>query len=406
MLAHARLLVGSTLLLILVGCMAPLPSTSPPLTASPAAIASPLPPPSPPPRPSPSPSPRPVPIGSTLAFERDGQIWSAAPDGSEARALTTGGDAATPRWSPDGQQLLYLRGRGMAAELYLVGTGDSQRRLTSNARPESGARWSPRDGRIAYSLPRSLGAGALDPSVAEEVWTIDPRTGDERRVTDGFDPVWSPDGSRLAYATNGRRGAGERSGASQNAIHIVAESGRDDRVALAVARVPRDLEPAFQLPFRPETYRLRAPTWSPDGRSLVASADGHTAMAVTFDENGGNLRVWAPAYQGAIHRAAWSPRGDRLAIGARLVTGLEVVTLVDLPTGHETRIGGAEQGFQAIGTSWAPDGRRLALVSRALPDPRQLEPPRELRIYGADGVHLGVAARGAIGSVDWNPARP
>ncbi len=346
-------------------------------------------------------------MSSTLAFERDGELWSAAPDGSETRALTASGDATMPRWSPDGRQLLFVRGQGMAAELYLTTPGGTPRRLTSNTRPENGARWSPRDGRVAYTLPRSLGVGgSLDPSASEEVWIVDPTRGEARKLVDGFDPAWSPDGGRLTYATNGRRRTAAPSGAFLNAIHLVPESGRGDRPVITLGQIPWDLEPSFQLPFRPETYRLRAPAWSPDGRSLVASADGHTAMAVTFDDAGGNLRVWAPAYQGAIGRAAWSPRGDRLAIDARLVTGLEVVTIVDLPTGRETRLGGAEQGFQASGPSWAPDGRRLALVSRALPDPREPEPPRELRVYGADGVPLGVAARGAIGSVDWNPARP
>ena len=296
----------------------------------------------------------------------------------------------------------------MAAELYLMaGDGGAPRRLTSNARPESGASWSPRGDRVAYSLPRSLGAGGtVDPRAPEEVWVLDLAIGGERKVADGFDPSWSPDGARLAYATNGQRGAGERRGASDNAIHVVEVDGRNDRPVLAVEQLPADLEPTYGLPFRPETFRLRSPAWSPDGRRLVASADGRTAMAVTFDQRGGDRGIWTPAYGGEIGQAVWSPRGERLAIEMRPATAIDTVILVDLTSGRETRLGGAEQGFQARSPTWAPDGRRLALVSRELPDPRRPEPPRQLRTYAVDGTQQAVAATGPLATPDWNPARP
>ena len=344
---------------------------------------------------------------SALAFERDGEIWGAGADASGARALTSLGDASAPRWSPDGRWLLFVRGHGMAAELYVMpGDGGAPRRLTSNARPESGGTWSPRGDRVAYSLPRSLGAhGAVDPSVPEEVWMLDLASAQERKLADGFDPAWSPDGARLAYATNEQRRGGEPGGAYHNAIHVVGADGRGDRPVLSVVQVPSDLEPAYRLPFRPETFRLRAPAWSPDGRRLVASADGHTAMAVTFDERGQELKVWAPVYAGQIGRAVWAPRGDLLAIESRPATGLDIVLLVEVATGREARIGGAERDFQASSPTWAPDGRRLGLIGRALPDPRRPEPPRELRIYNADGAQTGVVATGKVAGPDWNPAR-
>ena len=48
------------------------------------------------------------------------------------------------------------------------------RGLTSNARPESGAVWSPRAAWIAYSVPRTLARGGrVDPREPEEVWIVD-----------------------------------------------------------------------------------------------------------------------------------------------------------------------------------------------------------------------------------------
>lgn len=360
---------------------------------------------SPPASPRPSPSPSPIPVGASLAFERSGDIWGAAADGSDLRRLTSGGDASAPLWSPDGRRLLLARGLGTAAELYVMNAdGAAPRRLTSNARPESGATWSPRGDRVAYSLPRALGAGgALDPREPEEVWVVDVATGDERKVADGFDPAWSPDGWRLAYATNGERRSEPPRGAYRNAIHFADADGRDTRPAFDVANVPEDLEPRYGLPFRPGTVRLRAPAWSPDGQAIAASADGHTAMAVTFDAGGEGVRVWAPTYEGEVGRVVWSADSARLAVEIRPATGVDGVLLVDLASGGETRVGDAQQGFQAASPAWSPDGHRLALVTRGLPGGAP-ERPRELRIYTSDGTELAVAASGAIASLTWNPA--
>ncbi len=368
----------------------------------------PRPSPSPPSSPSPVPSPSPDTARGLLVFERDANIWITVSDGSGSRVLVSEGDGANPRWSPDGRQLLFTRGRGVAAELALVAAeGGPTRRLTSNARPESGASWSPRGDRIAYSLPRSLGPGGrIDPTIPEEVWAVDVASSQQRKLADGFDPAWSPDGVRLAYATNGRRGADAPVGATDNAIHVVDADGANDRPLLTVAGVPRDLEPEYRVPFRPGTFRLRAPAWAPDGKALVASADGHTALAITFGEQDPSVRVRTLAYEGEIERSAWSPRGDRLAVGVRPATGVDVVTLVDLASGRETRIGGIEDGEQAGDPVWSPDGRYLALVARAPTDPRRPEPPRELRIYGADGTRLATAATGPLAAPDWSRGRP
>ena len=367
---------------------------TPGVAASPAASA---------PSVKPSPSPSPTAEGSVLAFERGGAIWVAGADGQGARQVVGGGDLSEPCWSPDGRQILYTRGRGMAAELYLVAAaGGSTRRLTSNARPESGATWSPDGSRIAYTLPRVLGpGGSLDPAAPEEAWVVEPGSGREWKAADGFDPAWSPDGRRLAYATNGRRRAEAPAGPDRNAIHIVEADGANDRPILAVDQMPTDLEPRYNFPFRPGTFRLRAPNWSPDGRTLAASADGHTALAVTFDEGGQDVKVHALAYEGGVGRAVWSPRRDPLAVEQQPATRVDVVLLVDLATGGEVRLGGIQAGLQAATPAWAPDGRRLALVASGPADRGGSSSPRDLRVYATDGAALGAVASGPLANPDW-----
>jgi TolB protein len=390
------------------------------IAASPAAQAGPAAPAGPPlvvpgraPSPSPlaspaaSPSPFPIVLGrpGLLVVEQAGRIVLLDPERQQpARTLVGGPDNSAPRWAPDGRSVLIVGGLGVAAELRLVSSeSGSTRRLTTNARPERGAVWSPRGDRVAYVLPRALGpGGAGDPAEPEEVWLLDVATGNDRKLADGFDPSWSPDGRSIVYATNGQR---DQQGPNDNAVRIVGADGRDDREVLSVAGLPADLLASFGLPFRPATTRLRAPSWSPDGRQLVASADGHTSMAVTFDERGQVLRPWALAFEGGVGRARWSPDGARLAVESRPATGVDVVIAAVVASRRETPIGGPAAGFQASAPTWAPDGRRLALIA-ASPPARRGEPRQTaLRLFSPDGADPGeLLAVPGLRDPDWGRA--
>jgi Tol biopolymer transport system component len=340
-----------------------------------------------------------------LAVERDGQILLVDPERQRpTRTLVASPDNAAPRWSPDGRTVLIVGGLGPAAELRLVAPdGSPERRLTGNSRPERGAAWSPRGDRLAYTLPRSLGPGGSDDQAEpEEIWLLDVVTGNDRKLVDGFDPAWSPDGRRIAYATNGQR---DQQGARENAIRIVGADGQDDRRVLVVADLPADLLPAFGLPFKPATVRLRAPAWSPDGRQLVASADGHTSLVLTFDDWGQGPRPWALAFEGGVGRARWSPDGTRLAVESRPATGVDVVIVAEITSRRETSIGGPTVGFQAFGPTWAPDGRRLALIAGSLPARRGEPRETALRLFEADGAALGdLFAEPGLRDPDWGRA--
>lgn len=354
-------------------------------------------------------SPAPLPIvlhrPGLLVVEAAGRILLIDPERQQpTRVLVNSPDSSQPVWSPDGRTLVYVGGLGPAAELRLIlQQGGPPRRLTANARPERAAVWSPRGDQLAYTLPSALGPdGAPDPAGPEEVWLLDALSGQDRKLADGVDPCWSPDGRWLAYATNGQR---DPRGPRENAIRLVSVDGQDDRPLLAVSDLPGDLAPAFNLPFRPATVRLRAPAWSPTGQQMVASADGHTSLVWTFDVRGQNVRPWAPAYEGSVGRARWSPDGTRLAVELRPATGVAVVTLIDLASRRETVIGGPEAGFQVSGPAWAPDGQRLAVVAAGLPARRGSPRRATLQLFGVDGADQGeLLTEPALRDPDWGRA--
>jgi Tol biopolymer transport system component len=324
-----------------------------------------------------------------IVVEQAGRLLVVDPEqAGSSRVLAASADNREPRWSPDTRGVLLVGGSGPGAELRLVSSaGGALRRLTSNSRPEYGAVWSPRGDRVAYTLPGSLGPdGKDDPASPAEVWLVDVATGNERKLVDGFDPAWSPDGRWIAYATNGQR---DQQGAHNNTLRVISVDGQDDRPLLEMGDLPADLLPSTGLPFKPGIVRLRGPAWAPDGQRLVASADGHTSLALTFDPRGRVLGAWALAYEGGVGRARWSPDAARLAVESLPATGIDVVVVVDLISRRETRIGGPAANYQASDPTWAPDGRRLALVAASVParrgDPRETS----LRVFGTDGAELG-----------------
>lgn len=117
-----------------------------------------------------------------------------------------------PAPSPDGRWIVFqvtepsYEQAGKAADLWLVPTGGGAqpRRLTDTAESEGDVVWSPDSTRIAFATRRHGSAG--------QIYVLDlARGGEARRVTElasgARDPAFSPDGTRLLYISDVVRGA-------------------------------------------------------------------------------------------------------------------------------------------------------------------------------------------------------
>src|SRR5215216_1221213 len=207
------------------------------------------------------------PDGSRVAFVRvtvndkkDGYntaIWTVATASGETRQLTNGPRDTTPRWSPDGKYLVFVRapevsGRVEPGQLFMLAmAGGEPFQFTTLPRGAGGPQWSP-DGRmIAFysgataeelakaekskaqpspspspgasptpperesdvrvinrAVYRANGVGYLDFKHPQHIWVVNaPKTGDEKvtpkQLTHGrFDhggAVWARDSSRIYY---------------------------------------------------------------------------------------------------------------------------------------------------------------------------------------------------------------
>jgi len=70
------------------------------------------------------------PTGGRILYDRQRTIYTATPDGGDERVLVTDGFAG--RWSPDGESVVFIRGRWPSSEVWRVGAdGSRPLRLTN-----------------------------------------------------------------------------------------------------------------------------------------------------------------------------------------------------------------------------------------------------------------------------------
>lgn len=224
--------------------------------------------------------------------------------------------------------------------------------LTHSVRGEGGPVWSPDGSEIAFIEEAGIG-----------LWAISVMTrsgGNRRRLTKPGsygNLTWSPDGARLAYNSDG-------------VLHIINADGTGEK-RLTTA-----------------SHSLR-PRWSPNGRQILffSVIEGPWTLNV-IDADGTKERRLAPTLRN-ITTADWSPDGSRIAFSGNNKNEPSEIYIINVDGSGLTRV--SKPGFSRRDPRWSPDGQQIAYRGGGL------------WLMEADGSNRRVLVDGHIGEMDWSP---
>lgn len=227
------------------------------------------------------------PDGEQVAFDRndDGRNWVYVvnPNGTGLRRLT-GVNNWNPVWTSDGR-ISYINDRG----IWVVNPDGTDRHLLARAKVDLSTigtpfAWSPDGGAIAFTTDTALWVMRADGTRRHKIF------GDPNRDTRA--PVWSPDGSRIAWT----QGDGDLE------IYVANRDGTDTRNVTDNAGVT-DEQPTWSSDSRSIVFSRRCGSESRGWRSalLVVDADGGEAAKLSVPRGisaaAGSYPTWASSPQ-------------------------------------------------------------------------------------------------------------
>jgi len=172
---------------------------------------------------------------------------------------------------------------------------------------------------------------------------------------DDITPAWSPDGARIAFAS-------DRSGTPGGTLDLYVMNADGSGVT--------------QLTHNTPGVQYSSPAWSPDGTQIAfMHLDGTAGEIWVMDAEGSNQHVLVAEPRGDVH-PAWSPDGTEIAF---LGYGGRIASVH--PDGSGLRF--LTDGPQDTDPAWSPDGALIAFV-RIGPSGGGVA-PSDVFLVGTDG---------------------
>jgi WD40-like Beta Propeller Repeat len=153
-------------------------------------------------------------------------------------------------------------------------------------------------------------------------------------------PAWSPDGTKIAFASS----------QGQLKVYVMEADGSGLR----------------RITDSPTTTYESDPAWSPDGKRLAFSRGRGDIYTIKVDGTG--LRQLTDTKEANEVEPAWSPDGEKIAFTKYVITGdqrrfnVDIFTMNAADGSQQRNLTQTLQG-QATGPDWSPDGKEIAFSS-------------------------------------------
>jgi Tol biopolymer transport system component len=284
-----------------------------------------------------------------IAFVSEGDLYTANPDGTGVRPVTTGSEIdGRPVWSHVESKVAFFRWSSTSAstaDLLAVDVDSGEvHRIVEGAANLSVPSWSPDDRMLTFSY-----------GAAPRVYVAPADGSTEARLLDlrgpALAPIFSPDGRRLAYTAPTTGG---------QALFVVSLDGTG-RAQLSTAY------PSFSNGFGHGEMGF---AWSPDGSRILFSAGdrvtGETNLHVV-EIDGPTPERTVTSEPGSEFGATWSPDGKRIAYLAATAGDHPNVMVANADGSDPKQL--VDQTVFWLPPQWSPDGTMIVVHSTTDRDP-------------------------------------
>jgi Tol biopolymer transport system component len=280
-----------------------------------------------------------------LAVTADGVLLFDATQMTMTR-LATGSYPLGPDWSPDGMRLAWFDGAGAGKVFLINADGSGQNEMVAGTFDPD---WSPDGSRIAFTYYAGV---AVPNSSYGSIQVANPDGSGAVSLAEGSNPQWSPTANEIAYLLNnglwlvGTDGGAPRlltddisvpmRTAGQSASREFAWSPDGSRIAYLtqgvngvpgyLAAVPRDGSTPVRLAdlaqYLTSVNGASMPVWSPDGNHIALNCGNLCIVGMDGSVRMVPVTMW-------ISSLSWSRDGTRvyISMSANEVDGIQVYDL-------------------------------------------------------------------------------
>lgn len=284
------------------------------------------------------------PDGTKMVFVSDRwdsqNIWIMNSDGSNKKKLTAG---YQPEWSPNGNKIVFTTGRSENRSICIMDSdGNDKKELATGYEPV----WGPDGNRIAFTSGRYEN---------RSIWIMNVNGSDKHELTTGYEPEWSPDRNKIAF-TAGRY--------DKSSIWVINSDGSNEKQLAANMTLggmigdtcfhpvwsPDGSKIAFESVFNFTYYYV----W-------VMNSDGSNKKQITSLNKSDRYSVWL-----STRNPVWSPDGSKIAFTSEENGYYPPYTIwvANSDGSNPTRLTTNEIGeWYDLSLSWSPDGSKIAFVA-------------------------------------------